>query len=410
MVNALLRLVHSTLWRRLPAPFRRKVLFGVAGALAPKPDSVMPPHAGPIIVVGALETTSGLGESARLCHDALAAAGFDVYGIDLTDELLQRRDFGPFAHRDGRALSGPATLVVHVNAPLMSLALMRLGKLVVRGRRIVGYWAWELPRAPASWRPGIRFVHEIWAPTRFVAEAVAPIASGKRISIVPHPVAVRPRSQSHPRDQAPFRVLTLFNMASGFSRKNPLASIAAFKTAFGPDPEAQLTVKCSNADLWPAGRDALRTAIAGAPNITLLESLLSEAELDALYRDSDVVITLHRSEGFGLIVAEAMLLAKPVIATDWSGSTDFLTADCGLPIGYRLVEAFDEQDVYAYRDMQWAEADTAAAAEALTRLRAEPALRHELGRRGAAAAGRAFGVDRYRETIARLLSDNAGSP
>ena len=126
---------------------------------------------------------------------------------------------------------------------------------------------------------------------------------------------------------------------------------------------------------------------------------MSAAEIDDLYRDSDVVMSLHRSEGFGLVVAEAMLRGLPVIATDWSGTVDFVSPEWGFPIPYRLVPAEDPQDTYHHPDVKWADADVDAAADALRRLRSEPGVARALGTAGAVHAARVWSVAAYGDAV-----------
>ena len=228
---------HRAVWQRLPRRFRRAALFRVASMIAPRINQDAP-LALPLIVVGSLNTASGLGQSARLCHDALQTLGLPTYGIDIGPGLMQPDDGVRFIHADGRGLTGPGTLIFHVNGPLMALAMLALPRELLRGKRIVAYWAWELPSLPADWRAGFACVHEIWVPSRFTAEAVAAQAGSIPVHVVPHPVAMHYAVPGRkPRDaQTPFTALAIFNMASSFARKNPIAAITAFRMAFGNDP------------------------------------------------------------------------------------------------------------------------------------------------------------------------------
>jgi len=401
--------LHRRLWRRLPRHWRRAALFHATALAAPRP-SANARAAAPIIVAGALRTASGLGESARLCHDALKGAGLPVFGADLTAALMQPEDVWDFAFEDGRAIDGTGTIILHVNAPLVPLAMLRLGRRLVRDKRIVGYWAWELPAVPSDWRHGIPFVHEIWAPSRFTAEAIAPIAAGRPVHVAPHPVALsRTLCRASPALGArggggPFTVLTIFDTASSFARKNPCAAIAAFRRAFGDDPSAKLVVKTQRLSKFPKCADLIYNAKANRGNIVLIDAIMSAAGISALYGAADAIISLHRSEGFGLTLAEAMSRGLPVVATGWSGNADFLTAATGVPVGYRLVPALDPDGTYHHPGVPWAEADVQAAAAALRRLRADPALGAALGRAAAEFAARAWS----REAYARNARNNLG--
>jgi hypothetical protein len=150
--------LHDRLWQTLPRGLRRRVLFGASGILAPH-ASGNPAGGPPYTIAGVLRSPTGLGRSARLCHDALKAQGHAVHGIDLTTVLVQSPALTEFSFADGRAHAGGGTLILHVNAPLLPLALLAIGRRAIRGKRIVGYWAWELEHAPADWKAGSAHVH-----------------------------------------------------------------------------------------------------------------------------------------------------------------------------------------------------------------------------------------------------------
>lgn len=398
------RLLHRQVWQRLPRSWRRRALFGASALAAPRitPDAK---PALPIIVAGPLRTASGIGETARLCHSTLAAAGLPVYGVDLTTALMQELDLPGYPFEEGGALRGAGTVILHVNAPLVPLAMLRLGRAFLQDKHVVGYWAWELPAVPGEWRLGIPFVHNIWAPSRFTADALSVLTAEKSVHVVPPAVAidVKPLDRAERDAAQPFTVFTIFNMASSFARKNPCAAILAFRGAFGDDAGARLIVKLANVTTYPHGLELIQAAIADARNITLISATLEKSALDALYSEVDVLISLHRSEGFGLTMAEAMLRGLPVVATNWSGNVDFLTDDTGIPVPCRLVPAQDPQGTYQHPDLLWADADIEAAASALRRLRADPALRRKLGAAAAAFGAEAWGQAAYTATARRHL-------
>lgn len=396
--------LHRRLWQALPRKWRRSLLFRTTSLAVPRPPPKARPT-GPLIVAGTLRTASGLGEASRLCHEALQHADLLVHGIDLTEWLMQSVDFPDYSFVDGQSLDGPGTVLLHVNAPLVPLALFKLGQRFLKDKYIVGVWTWELPHIPSDWRFGVPFVHEIWVPTTFVAEAVRPIANGRPVRVIPYPVAVKkPSTEVVARhDTCIFSALLIFDMASSFARKNPVASIDAFRKAFGDDPLARLIVKISNSEAFPSGLSLIRKAIGSARNIIVIDRRMSFAEMDALYRESNLLISLHRSEGFGLTIAEAMLRGLPTVVTNWSGNIDFVNTRNGFPVPYRLVSAQDIQGTYHHPDMKWADADIEAASEALRRLRCDSVLSRDIGAAAAAYAAETWNAKAYATIVYRYL-------
>lgn len=319
---------------------------------------------------------------------------------------MQRVD-AEFDFDDGAGVMGPGTLLVHINSPLFPLAMWHLGRSFLREKYIIGCWFWELPGVPPEWRHGVPFVHEIWAPSAFTATAVSTVAGSKPVRVVPLPVAVRGAPNRSPRSARPFTVLTIFNAASSTARKNPEASVAAFRMAFGDDPDARLIVKASNLDAAPMGREKLMTAIGDMRNISLLEQTMNATEMEKLFAESDVLISLHRSEGFGLTVAEAMLRGLPAIATNWSSNVDFLSDETGIPVRYELVQSHDPQGTYNFPAMKWANPDIGDAALALRRLRDDPALAARLGAAGQEFARRNWTGAQYANAIVERVGCKA---
>jgi glycosyltransferase involved in cell wall biosynthesis len=398
MLRSGLKLVHRHLWQRLPHQARRAVLFKLASWLAPPvtPDAEAK---GPIIVVGMLCHASGLGAAARACYDALKNAGLPVYGIDLTTKLMHEVNDPGFTFDDGRHLLGQGTVLLHVSGPLVPLAMTYLGRSFVRQKRIVAHWFWELPTIPKDWSAAIPLVHEICVNTTFVREAIRPIAGGRPLHIVAYPLVYNAAPREVHRDPTRFTVLVVFNVASSVARKNPNAAILAFRQAFGDDPSARLVVKYMNADAWPEGVRQMEQAAGGAANIELTGKVLDRAGMDALYERADVVLSLHRAEGLGLLIAEGMLRGLPAVATNWSGSIDFLTPETGVPVGYTLVPVNDPQGKYVDAGAQWAEANVDEAAAALRALRSDFAWRQSLGRAAALHAAEFFCPERYARQI-----------
>ena len=374
-----LRRQAARIWRSLPPRGRRRALLRASALLASRPDPEPPPVREGVVVVGELERASGLGEGARLI-----LAGLEALGV-------------PAWTGAGEAPPG-AALLLHVAGPQVPLALARLGRKLVRGRRVIGFWNWELPSADPDWRIAAPFVHEAWAASRFTAAAIESLLPG-RVRTVPYPLALRPPAPSL-LSRAAFGLpaqavvtLAVLSLASSFVRKNPLAAVAAHRAAFGERADRLLVLKVTDPHHFPDDYERLCAACAGAANIRIEPRTLARADLHALMAESDIVLSLHRSEGFGLVPAEAMLLGRPVVATDWSATAEFLHAGVAAPVPARLVPAEDPRGIYAVPGARWAEPDVDAAAAWLRRLADDPALRRAMGAAAREAALARFGPE-----------------
>ena len=310
----------------------------------------------------------------------LEAAGAPVHRADLTGALRQ----GPPGPR-AQVPPGPGTLVVHVNGPMLPWALRALGGSAVRGKRVLAFWNWELPRLPADWTRGYRFAHGILAATRFVADAVGR-PGGPPVQVVAYPV---PEPDPAPMTRAGLGLpqdallfLLVFDAASSVERKNPLGAVRAHRAAFGDRADRVLLLKTYNTGMGGAAWREVVAACAGAPNIRIIDAEMSRAEVWGLMRLCDAFVSLHRAEGVGLSLLEAMRLARPVIATGWSGNMDFMDAESALLVGCRMVPARDGRGTYGAARADWAEPDAAEAAAGLRRLAQDAALRARLGYAG----------------------------
>ena len=310
------------LWRRLPHRVRRELLFSATAFLAPRPDQLVPMDRGDLAVAGYLRAATGLGTAARRMIAGLRASGFDPIEIDLTGPLRQ----GP-AGDTHRVPPGPGTLIIHVNGPMLPWALLALGRRSVRGKRIIAVWNWELPVLPDDWNRGFSACHAIWAPSHFTAAACSR-AGGPPVSICPHHVpAPDPSSLGRDSFALPadaFVSLCLFDATSSISRKNPLGAIAAHRLAFGDRRDRILVLKTHDTELAGSAWREVAEAAAASPNVRVLNAILPRRDMWALMAASDAILSLHRAEGFGYAIAEAMALGRPVVATGWSGNVDFM--------------------------------------------------------------------------------------
>jgi glycosyltransferase involved in cell wall biosynthesis len=384
------------LWRLLPPGARRAGLRAAAGVLAPRCTATPPATSRGLIVGGEFAQATGLGEAARVLQAAVAQLGRarGVYAMAVGGAA------------DASGLPRDAALLLTVNAPSLPLMLARAPRDLLRNRRVVASMAWELPVVPQEWRVAARYVHEVWACSAFTAAALEPILPG-RVRVVPYPLAMLDRPAlpvtrddfALPEDAVVTTVI--FGLGSSFTRKNPLAAIAAFRAAFGARPDQILVVKITGQEAFEAEAGQIRAAAAGADNIRVLSGAWAPARVEGLLGVTDIVLSLHRSEGYGLVPAQAMLRGIPVVATGWSGNMQFMDADSAALVGYRLVPVSDPTGVYGkIEGAVWAAPDVEDAAAQLRRLGDDPALRADLGAKGRAKARAALGGGELRAALA----------
>jgi glycosyltransferase involved in cell wall biosynthesis len=333
-------------------------------------------------VVGLFRYTSGLQQAVIGLVDSLAANG-------VATEL---RDV-PMAHkRDGRSRAGfdglerfPVT-ILNTGLDMPVKEAYRLAGLHARSEvyRIAVWW-WELEQLPAAWLDRGRDVDEIWAPTRFIADAlrvlgkpVFPMLPSVRLP------AFTPRPKQHfGMSPEKFTFLFVFDMNSRMPRKNPLGLIRAFRLAFQPHEPVELVIKVSPQEkYYPEWWADLRAA-ACDNGVSLIDRDLSRDELLALMNAADAYVSLHRSEGFGLTMAEAMLLGKPTVATGYSGNLDFMTPENSYLVRYE--RGVIEEDAPPYpKGCVWAEPSVEHTAELMRSIVDRPEEAKAIAARGQA--------------------------
>ena len=340
--------------------------------------------------IGLFRYTSGLQQAAQCVIDALASGGV----------RLALRDV-PMAHnRDGRGRTGfdglerfPITLV---NSGL-DLSVPEVFRQAGLHRRSGGYriavWVWELEQLPEAWLGRGADVDEIWAPTAFIANALKPL--GK--PVFPMLPSVRiPAFEPKPKaacglDPSKFTFLFTFDMNSRMPRKNPLGLIEAFRLAFAKSEPVELVIKVSPQEKhYPEWWNELRSA-AARHGVKLIDRSLPRGDLLALMNATDAYASLHRSEGFGLTMAEAMLLGKPTIGTGYSGNLDFMNAENSYLVSHAPGRIEDDIPPYP-KGCVWAEPSVEDAARQMRRIFDHPEEAKRIAARGRADPERTLSV------------------
>ena len=370
-----------------------------------------------INLVGYLSAETGMGEAARGLARLLETAGVPLSLHNLELNVLARK--GESGYDDAVSDFPYAVNLLVVNADQVEAVYQHLGAEVFAGRANVGYWLWELESFPDRWRRAFDVLHEVWTPSTFCLDAfsaVAPIPV-RRLPL-PVPVGAQPSiDRAHfELESGTFVVLYLFNFLSYMERKNPKAAVRAFRRAFGAADDALLLLKTSQAEFAPEARAELEAEI-GDAKVRLVDAYYDRDEIEALVAACDAYLSPHRSEGYGLTVAEAMAHGKPVVATAYSGVTDFYDAQVGLPVDYRRVELTADEGPYP-KGAVWADPDEEQIANHLRRLYDDPGLRERLGnaarQRIATTLDDATLADtarqRFETLIRRIARETVGAP
>jgi glycosyltransferase involved in cell wall biosynthesis len=355
-------------------------------------------------VIGHVSGNLGLGVTARLFLKLLLEKGFPVAVLDIDPghgRWKHDLSFEALAVSDVADLRYPINLFIL--SPLsLQMILPRLRAVILQEARInVGLPQWELPVIPKAWYPALEFLDVVLATSPFIRGAYERSLSNVLVVPAEHPVAMpngvrldRGR-YGMPGDAVVF--VTAFEPHSDLIRKNPAGVIRSFITAFGSGCRHQLLIRINNAlssdkKEHPAVT-ALRGLSKGYPGIRFFLAETSYSDVLSLYASADVLVSLHRSEGLGLVPLEGMTLGKPVIATAWSGNMAYMSYADACLVNYDLVPVkgtgSDYEKMLGRTEATWAEPDLATAARWMRLLAEDARLRARYGD-AAKTAARSF--------------------
>jgi glycosyltransferase involved in cell wall biosynthesis len=354
-------------------------------------------------LVGYLSREMSLGHVARSLASAAANAQIPVARISY--EHAESPLIG--GHPRGCTMQFQTTLAV-VTALEFPLLVETLPQVFVASRRVIGYWFWELEHVPPKMISALDLVDEIWAGSRFVADALTAVTDKpvRRLDVrVPEPTCsdLQRTSFDPLRKTADrFMFLVVFDHFSVVERKNPVGVIEAFKAAFKPGEGPVLVIKSINGSARPKYQGQVEEAADGRPDIIVWDEFLPRPDQMALVRAADCLVSLHRSEGLGLHLAEAMWLGTPTIATAYSGNLDFMDPSCSLLVSAGRTNVVDGQGAYPSTAM-WADPDLAEAASYMRQIASDAGLARAL-----ASAGRTRMEEELHKNTGEQMRDLLG--
>ena len=345
-------------------------------ALTRKSSEEVPPG---INLIGYLRAELGIGEAARSLARSCEAAGIPYTGVDVGYQVGNRQGDDTLL-----AASGDRRYpvdVLYVNADMTPVTVQHLHSIGHHAGYRIGFWHWEQPVLPHRFHNAFSLVDEVWVPSTFVLDAIMPV-SPVPVYRVPHALKFTPGADACRADfglpENKLLVLVMYDFHSYHYRKNPQAAIAAFRRAAAGEPTLGLVIKSINGQHHPLDVEELADSLADLPNVTRIDSYLTRQQTWDLESCCDILLSLHRAEGFGLVPAEMMYLGKPVVATGWSANMDFMNESNSLPVRYELKPLPRDLGPYEAGAL-WAEADIEHAAWCLRQLAAEQGLARRLG-------------------------------
>jgi glycosyltransferase involved in cell wall biosynthesis len=349
----------------------------------------------PTVIVGNPFAPIGRGVTALSFFRAFREAGWPVPIRDVnswgyqSDDTAEREIGGHLVRRNGTRVT-----IYHLNVDEVEPALARLGTTLPDGAHNILYPFWELERIPDAWLPVLERFDEIWAPSLFIEQAFRE-KSGRPVFHMPLPVEVTfPRFLGRPHFGLPeeaFLFLFSFDLRSFIARKNPEGAVRAFELMSErlARSDVQLVVKLHGEETSERSREEFRkfrdrvAASPAADRIRILARMMSDLEVKSLIRCTDSFLSLHRSEGFGLGMAEAMCLGKPVVATRYSGNLDFMTDGISRLVDSSMIPVGAGEYPHS-QGQRWAEPDVEQAARSMYDLVADQQAAASLGKRAAA--------------------------
>lgn len=363
----------------------------------------------PLRVIGRARSFSGLGTNMRMTVAALDSVGISVETVDCDNELVT-----PSKDTSGERFDRPIE-IYHLNCDDIPSLVSRYSTHARPNSYRIGFALWESSVMPEQHRGGATLMDELWVPTTYLQDVYHNAGfsnvhvMGKGIDLGPIETVDRASYGIHEDD---FVFVTSFDIDSWVERKNPAAVVEAFANAFPNDPNVRLVVKTTGIFSHPGDKTGQISRVLAAadadPRILLINERMPFPKYLGIIQMADALVSAHRSEGFGYLPAYAMLLQRPVIVTNHSGTEDFCTEETSFPVASRLTPIAPGDFVYDAPGACWADIDVDALTEAMQKVRHDPVDAERRAQAGYALVSERYSMEalaqRYKDRIAEITA------
>lgn len=352
-------------------------------------------------LIGNIKAETGLGQSCRLVASVLENTKIPISIYQYNQLGTQKLDDDSWDDKISEELPYDINLI-HINPHELGITYLQMEKSTWDYRYNIAYWLWELEEFPDEWVPCFHCLDEIWAPSEFICDAIRKKTS-LPVRCMPYHVEAPVRREfgredfKLPKDQ--FLFLMMYDHNSCMERKNPLGVLKAFKQAFKKENDkVGLVIKINHPT--PEDERNIREILKGYTNVYLIGETLDRDQVNSLTKCADVVVSLHRAEGFGLVLAEAMLLGTPTIATNWSSNVEFMNPEVGCMVDYKLVMLKEDLPPFKAGN-RWADPDIGQAAGYMKKLYEDEEFYREIAEKAKRYAEETLSMER----AASLMQD-----
>lgn len=396
--------------KMVPAPILRRgkqfLLERIMREIADTKLQPFEPGAFPrgVNLIGPIDGATGLGQSFRLIERVFSrmALPYLIYNYD--KNTTNKVSIGEYEEKLETSLRYSVNFW-HVNPANFAEAYTAMGRESFDRRYNIAFWLWELEDFPDEWLACLNLLDEVWTPSEFISRAIRK-KTDKPVYTIPYHVTAEADTEKYgrryfdlPEDR--FLFLMMYDSQSVSERKNPEGAIRAFRQAFPPDrADVGLVIKVNSADEKELA--LLRKETAGYRNVYLVARNLEKAEVNSLIACADVFVSLHRAEGFGLVLAEAMLNHVPTIATNWSANTEFMNPDVACMVSCRLIELKKDQFPYQ-KGNRWADPSIDEAAAYMRKLASDRAYYQDIADHAFTYIREVLGMEKVKALMEKRL-------